>query len=76
MWKMTPPEEWPHHFIHTLEGILANWNINQELHKGTTTWRTLQQNFTINFSFKHENPNIDATLKLTRGVIFIEEPET
>jgi hypothetical protein len=21
LWKMTPPEEWPHHFIHTLEGI-------------------------------------------------------
>jgi hypothetical protein len=24
LWKMTPPEEWPHHFIHTLEGIPAN----------------------------------------------------
>jgi hypothetical protein len=20
-WRMTPPEEWPHHFIYTLEGI-------------------------------------------------------
>jgi hypothetical protein len=25
LWKMTPPEEWPHHFIHTLEGIPTNW---------------------------------------------------
>jgi hypothetical protein len=31
LWKMTPPEEWPHHFIRTLEGILANWYIDQEL---------------------------------------------
>jgi hypothetical protein len=23
-WRMTPPEEWPHRFIHTLEGILEN----------------------------------------------------
>jgi hypothetical protein len=45
------------------------------LHKGTTTWRTLQQYFTITFSFEHENPNIDATLKRIRGVIFIKEPE-
>jgi hypothetical protein len=34
---MTPPEEWPHHFIHTLERIPANWYTNQELHKGTMT---------------------------------------
>jgi hypothetical protein len=72
---MTPPEEWPHHFIHTLEGIPVNWYTDQELRKGTTTWRTLQQNFTITFSFEHENPNIDATLKRIRGVIFIKEPE-
>jgi hypothetical protein len=32
-WKMTPLEEWPHHFIHTLEGIPANWYTNQELCK-------------------------------------------
>jgi hypothetical protein len=24
LWKMIPPEEWPHHFIHTLEGKLEN----------------------------------------------------
>jgi hypothetical protein len=29
----------------------------------------------MTFSFEHENPNIDATLKHIRGVIFIEEPE-
>jgi hypothetical protein len=75
LWKMTPPEEWPHHFIHTLEGIPANWYTDQELRKGTTTWTTLQQNFTITFSFEHENPNIDAALKWIRGIIFIEEPE-
>jgi hypothetical protein len=73
LWKMTPPEEWSHHFIHTLEGIPSNWYIDQEMHKGTKTWVTLQQNFTITFSFDHENPNIDATLKRIRNVIFIKE---
>jgi hypothetical protein len=63
LWKLTPLEEWPQHFIHTLEGILANWYTDHEPRKGTTTWATLQQNFTTNFSFEHENTNIDATLK-------------
>jgi hypothetical protein len=39
------------------------------------TWTTLQQNFTITFSFEHENTNIDITLKNIRGVIFIKEPK-
>jgi hypothetical protein len=34
---------------------------------------TLRQNFTVTFSFKHENPNIDVVLKKIRGVIFIKE---
>jgi hypothetical protein len=75
LWKLTPLEECPHHFIHTLEGIPANWYTDQELRKGTTTWATLQQNFATTFSFEHENPNIDANLKQIKGVIFIEEPE-
>jgi hypothetical protein len=45
------------------------------LHKGTLSWIVLQQNFTVTFSFKHENLDIDATLKRIRGVIFITEPE-
>jgi hypothetical protein len=28
----------------------------------------LQQKFSITFSFEHENPNIDATLKQIRGI--------
>jgi hypothetical protein len=72
---MTAPEEWPHHFIHTLEVIPVNWYKDQELCKGTTTWMTLQQNFTVTFSFEHENPNINASLKWIRGIIFIEESE-
>jgi hypothetical protein len=28
LWKMTPPKKWPHHFIHTLEGIPVNWYID------------------------------------------------
>jgi hypothetical protein len=72
---MTPPEEWPHHFIHTLEGIPVNWYIDQELRKGTKTWAPLQQNFTVTFSFEHENPNIETTLKWIRDFIFITEPE-
>jgi hypothetical protein len=74
-WKMKSLEEWTHHFVHTLEGIPTNWYMDQELHKGTMSWTILQQNFTITFSFEHENPNIDATLKKTRGVIFIKELE-
>jgi hypothetical protein len=60
---MTPPEEWPHHFIHTLEGIPTNWYVDQELHRGTAEWTTLQQNFIVTFSFEHENPNMDLALK-------------
>jgi hypothetical protein len=73
--KLTPPEEWPHHFIHTLERIQANWHTDQELCKGTGTWMILQQNFSLTFSFEHENPNIDATLKRIKGVILITKPE-
>jgi hypothetical protein len=28
LWRMTPPEEWPHYFIHTLEGITTNWYVD------------------------------------------------
>jgi hypothetical protein len=75
LWKMTPLEEWPHHFLHTLEGIPTNWYTNQELHRGTASWKAFQHNFTVTFSFKHENPNINTTLKKIRGVIFIKEQE-
>jgi hypothetical protein len=72
---MTPPEECRHHFIHTLEGIPANWYTDQELRRGTMSWPVLQQNFTVTFSFEHENPDIDVALKQIRGVIFIQELE-
>jgi hypothetical protein len=72
---MKPLEEWPHKFIHALEGIPGNWYIDQEMHIGTTEWTGLQQNFVVTFSFKHENPNIDSALKLIQGVIFVDEPE-
>jgi hypothetical protein len=62
--------------LHTyFRGITSELVIDQELRKGTTKWRTLQQNFTITFSFEHENPNIDIALKQIRGLIFIKEPE-
>jgi len=38
-------------------------------------WTTLQKNFVVIFSFEHENPNMDSTLKHIRGVIFVDEPE-
>jgi hypothetical protein len=74
LWKMTPLEEWPHHFVHTLEGIPSNWYTDQELHRGTLNWTILQHNFTVTFLFKHKNPNIDVTLQQIQGVIFIKEP--
>ena len=75
LWKMTPPKEWPDHFVHTLEGIPTNWYTDQELRRGNASWKVLQHNFIVTFSFDHENPNIDAALKQIRGVIFIKEPE-
>jgi hypothetical protein len=71
---MTPPEEWPHHFIHILEGI-GKWYIAQEMRKGTTEWIGLQQNFVVTFSFEHKNPNMDSALKLIHGMIFTDEPK-
>jgi hypothetical protein len=71
---MTPLEEWPHHFIHTLEGIPTNWYVDQELHRGIAKWIALQQKFIVTFSFEHENPNMDSTLKQIILVIFIQEP--
>ena len=73
--RMTPLEEWPHHFVHTLEGISTNWYIDQELRKGTTNQIVLQKKFIVTFSFEHENPNMHSTLKPIIGVIFIKEPE-
>jgi hypothetical protein len=37
-------------------------------------WEEMQQNFVIAFSFEHESPQIDKTLKEVRDVIF-EEPK-
>jgi hypothetical protein len=68
-------EEWPHHFIHTMEGIPMNSYIDHEMYRGIVEWIGLQQNFVVTLSFEHENPNIDSTLKLIRGVIFFDEPE-
>jgi hypothetical protein len=45
------------------------------MHKGTTEWTTLQQNFAVTFSFEHENPKIDLALKKIREMIFIDEPD-
>jgi hypothetical protein len=36
----------------------------------------LRHNFTVTFSFEHENPNIDETLKWIGGLIFLKETET
>jgi hypothetical protein len=71
---LKPPEEWPHYFIHTLEGILGNWYIEQEMCKGTTKWTILQQDLVVTLSFEHENPNIDLALKLIEGMIFLRNP--
>jgi hypothetical protein len=45
------------------------------MRKGTTEWTRLQHNFVVTLLFKHENSNIDSTMKLIRGVIFFYEPE-
>jgi hypothetical protein len=45
------------------------------LRRGTAKWTILQQKFTVTFSFKHENPNIDSTLKQITELIFLKEQE-
>jgi hypothetical protein len=45
-----------------------------ELCREIANWEELQQNFVITFSFEHENPEIDTSLKLVKERIF-EEPE-
>jgi hypothetical protein len=37
-WRLVPPEEWTHYFIHTLEGIPSNWYKEQELRRETVSW--------------------------------------
>jgi len=56
-----------------LEGIPRNWYIELEVCRGTVNCEDLQQKFVIIFSFEHENPEIDTTLKLIKVRIF-EEP--
>jgi hypothetical protein len=34
-WILVTPKEWPHHFIHTLEGIPRICYRKLELHRGT-----------------------------------------
>jgi hypothetical protein len=58
-----------------LEGIPKNWYVDQEMHRGTTECIALHKIFVVTFSFEHENPNIDSTMKHIRGVIFIDELE-
>jgi hypothetical protein len=73
-WILLPPEEWPHYFIHTLEGIPRNWYTELELRRGIANWEEMQKNFVITFAFEHENPLVDTKLKLVRDRIF-EEPK-
>jgi hypothetical protein len=58
-----------------LEGIPEKWLVSQEMCRGTTKWKTLQQKIIVTFSFEHENPNMDLTLNKIRGVILIDEPK-
>jgi hypothetical protein len=41
-----------------------------EQHRETANWEEMQQNFVITFSFEHENPEIDTTLKVVKDRIF------
>jgi hypothetical protein len=47
-----------------------NWHTKLQLRRGTENWKYLQQKFVIAFAFEHENPMIDATLKLIKENIF------
>jgi hypothetical protein len=74
-WRMTPPEGMAsslHPYIgRNPRELVCRPGDAQRHYK----WTTLQQNFVVTFSFEHENPNIDSTLKNIKGVIFIDEPE-
>ena len=71
-WRLVPPEELPHHFIHTLEDIPRNWYTEQEQLRETANWEEIQHNFVVTFSFEHESPEIDRTLNVVRDKIFEE----
>jgi hypothetical protein len=43
------------------------------VHKGTTEWEELTQNFKVTFSFEVESPLVDASLQVIRSNIFMED---
>jgi hypothetical protein len=74
-WRQVPKQEWMHRFIHTLETVPKNWYLELEVHRGTTDWEELTQNFKVTFSFEVESPLVDATLQVIRSNIFMEEDQ-
>jgi len=72
LWRLVPEIEWSHIFIHTLDTTLKNWYLELEMHKDTTIWEELTQRFEISFTFEHESPSIDTTLKEIQTKIFLE----
>jgi hypothetical protein len=71
-WRLVPPGEWMHYFIHTLYGIPSNWYKEQALCRETASWGTVQQNFIRTFSFESENPWVNLAFKRIKKKIFEE----
>jgi hypothetical protein len=42
------------------------------VHRGTTDWEELTQNFKVTFSFEDDSPLVDASLQIIRSNIFVE----
>jgi hypothetical protein len=43
------------------------------MHRGTTDWEELIQNFKVTFNFEVKSPLVDAYLQVIRGKTFMEE---
>jgi hypothetical protein len=71
-WRLVPPREWTHYFIHTLEGIPSNWYKEEELRKETVSWGTMHHKFINTFAFESENPWVDIELQRIKRKIFEE----
>jgi hypothetical protein len=57
-----PEIEWMHIFIHTLDTISKNWDMELEMRRETKQWEELVQRFRVTFTFEHEYTSIYVAL--------------
>jgi hypothetical protein len=68
-----PKKEYMHRFIHTLYTMPKNSYLEIEMCREAMNWDQLIQRFEVKFTFEHESPLTDVSLKDIRTNIFLEE---